>query len=107
MQEKKVHPAIKTQLHPRNRHRERYDFTLLCKSYPDLKRYVALNAYNDESIDFSNAEAVKALNKALLKHYYDISFWDIPAGYLCPPIPGRADYIHHIAELLATTNGGT
>jgi 23S rRNA (adenine1618-N6)-methyltransferase len=106
MQEKKIHPAIKIQLHSRNRHRERYDFTVLCNSYPDLKRFVALNAYNDESIDFSNADAVKALNKALLKHYYDISFWDIPSGYLCPPIPGRADYIHHIAELLATTNGG-
>jgi 23S rRNA (adenine1618-N6)-methyltransferase len=23
-----------------------------------------------------------------------------------PPIPGRADYIHYIADLLATTNSG-
>ncbi|MCV5737882.1 RlmF-related methyltransferase, partial [Escherichia coli] len=38
--------------------------------------------------------------KALLTAYYDIDFWDIPEHYLCPPIPGRADYIHRVAELL-------
>jgi 23S rRNA (adenine1618-N6)-methyltransferase len=26
-------------------------------------------------------------------------------NYLCPPIPGRADYIHYIADLLASNNG--
>ncbi|HEY0906396.1 MAG TPA: 23S rRNA (adenine(1618)-N(6))-methyltransferase RlmF, partial [Methylophilus sp.] len=28
--------------------------------------------------------------------------WDIPKHYLCPPIPGRADYVHYLADLLAT-----
>ena len=32
--------------------------------------------------------------------------WDIPAGFLCPPIPGRADYLHYIADLLAQSNEG-
>jgi 23S rRNA (adenine1618-N6)-methyltransferase len=32
--------------------------------------------------------------------------WDIPAGYLCPPIPGRADYVHFVADILAEGNGG-
>jgi len=49
---------------------------------------------------------VKALNRALLAEAYDIRGWDIPAGYLCPPIPGRADYLHHLADLLASSNGG-
>ncbi|MCP5854081.1 RlmF-related methyltransferase, partial [Klebsiella pneumoniae] len=31
---------------------------------------------------------------------------DIPADYLCPPIPGRADYIHVAADLLAEDNAG-
>jgi 23S rRNA (adenine1618-N6)-methyltransferase len=53
-----------------------------------------------ETIDFANPEAVKILNYSLLKTYYKIDFWDIPKNYLCPPIPGRADYIHHIAEFL-------
>jgi 23S rRNA (adenine1618-N6)-methyltransferase len=101
---KREHPAIKTKLHPRNKHRERYDFKLLCLAYPELTAFVAVNKYGDESIDFFNPDAVKALNKALLKQYYDISHWDIPKGYLCPPIPGRADYIHYLADVLADAN---
>ncbi len=96
----------KENLHPRNNHRAGYDFKQLCKSSPALKAFVSLNQYNDESIDFSNPDAVKALNKALLKYFYGVDHWDIPEGYLCPPIPGRADYIHHVADLLAEINNG-
>jgi 23S rRNA (adenine1618-N6)-methyltransferase len=103
----KQKPAEKENLHPRNSHRAGYDFKLLCKKSADLKPFVSLNQHNDESIDFSNPDAVKALNKALLKCYYGVDHWDIPEGYLCPPIPGRADYIHHVADLLAETNNGT
>jgi len=105
--EKRHHPKLKTQLHPRNRHNERYDFTELVKTSPELARYVALNTYNDESIDFSDPKSVKMLNSALLKHFYDITIWEIPSGYLCPPIPGRADYIHNIADVLANSNNGS
>lgn len=103
---KKEHPKVKSRLHPRNKHRERYDFKQLINTCPELAQFVKLNKYNDESIDFSNPEAVKMLNKALLKHFYDIKNWDIPQGYLCPPIPGRADYIHYIADLLQISNYG-
>ena len=101
---KKQHPKEKAALHSRNKHRERYDFKLLVESCPDLAKFVIINAYNDESIDFFNPQAVKMLNKALLKNYYGIDYWDIPQNYLCPPIPGRADYIHHIADVLANSN---
>jgi len=103
---KKDHPAEKTVLHPRNRHRGRYDFKLLTVTCPELGKYVKLNAYGDESIDFANPKAVKWLNKALLKQYYGVDYWDIPTGYLCPPIPGRADYIHYAADLLGSSNNG-
>lgn len=96
----------KTSLHPRNKHRSRYDFPELIRSQPELKAFVAINPYGNESIDFSDPAAVKMLNKALLHHFYKISYWDIPANYLCPPIPGRADYIHYLADLLAQTNKG-
>jgi len=91
----------KQNLHPRNLHRSRYDFKALIGSNPQLGPFVAVNQYRNESIDFANPAAVKALNKAILKHFYKINDWDIPAGYLCPPIPGRADYIHYLADLLA------
>ncbi|QBZ99107.1 23S rRNA (adenine(1618)-N(6))-methyltransferase RlmF [Flavobacterium sangjuense] len=96
----------KSGLHPRNPHRFRYDFEQLISACPELKEFVSVNEHQVETIDFSNPEAVKALNKALLISNYDIQNWDIPTGYLCPPIPGRADYIHYIADLLATTNNG-
>lgn len=103
---KREHPKEKSQLHPRNKHRKRYDFKQLIDSCPELAPFVSLNKYEDESIDFFNPEAVKVLNIALLKHFYGITYWDIPKGYLCPPIPGRADYIHYIADLLGNTNKG-
>jgi len=98
--------AEKQILHPRNQHRSRYDFPELIRSLPALKDFVRENQYGDLSIDFADPAAVKSLNKALLKHFYQIEHWDIPAGYLCPPIPGRADYVHYIADLLADANGG-
>jgi len=104
--EPKQKPPEKENLHPRNSHRAGYDFKQLCKNSPDLKRFVSLNQYNDESIDFSDPDAVKALNKALLKYFYGVDHWDIPDGYLCPPIPGRADYIHYVADILAGINNG-
>jgi 23S rRNA (adenine1618-N6)-methyltransferase len=103
---KKEHPKEKQELHPRNRHRERYDFKLLIETCADLQPYVKLNPYHDESINFFDPAAVKMLNRALLKQYYGIEHWDIPEGYLCPPIPGRADYIHYAADLLASCNHG-
>ena len=100
LQEKKIHPKVKSELHPRSQHRERYNFKALIKSSPKLAIFVAPNKYGDESIDFFNPDAVKALNKALLIHHYKLEYWEIPKHYLCPPIPGRADYIHNIADLL-------
>ena len=94
------------QFHPRNLHNSRYDFPSLIASEPALKPFVKENSYGDLSITFSDTKAVLMLNKALLKHFYEIDFWDIPEGYLCPPIPGRADYIHYMADLLAEVNGG-
>ncbi|MBB1489218.1 23S rRNA (adenine(1618)-N(6))-methyltransferase RlmF [Oceanospirillum sediminis] len=96
----------KKQLHPRNPHNAPYDFNLLKKRVPELSEFIEITPGQNQSIDFSNPEAVKALNQALLKQTYKVAFWDIPEGYLCPAIPGRADYIHYIADLLAVLNNG-
>ena len=91
-------------MHPRNKHQGRYDLIQLQLENPSLSRFVKLNPNNELTIDFSNPMAVKALNKTLLKSYYQIKEWDIPAQFLCPPIPGRADYIHYLADLLISNN---
>jgi len=102
----KFSAAEKINLHPRNLHRGRYDFTKLIAACPELAAFVSPNAYGGDSIDFANPAAVRALNRALLKQEYGINDWTIPEQYLCPPIPGRADYLHYVADLLAEDNGG-
>ncbi|MBY7731386.1 23S rRNA (adenine(1618)-N(6))-methyltransferase RlmF [Vibrio splendidus] len=87
-------------LHPRNQHTGRYDFDLLVAALPELKEHLIKNPVGEDTVNFSDPLAVKLLNKALLAHHYGVKHWDIPAGYLCPPIPGRADYIHRVADIL-------
>ncbi|HEB27759.1 MAG TPA: 23S rRNA (adenine(1618)-N(6))-methyltransferase RlmF [Porticoccus sp.] len=93
-----------TKLHPRNQHREGYNFARLVKQSPELEAFTHLSVAGQTTIDFQDEQAVRALNGALLRTHYKITFWDTPAGYLCPPIPGRVDYIHHLADLLASDN---
>ena len=90
-------------MHPRNRHTGRYDFEKLTEALPRLGQFLIKNRSNEPTIDFSNPEAVKVFNHAILIRLYGIRSWDIPSGFLCPPIPGRADYIHHLADLLASS----
>jgi len=89
-------------LHPKNKHKNGYDFKLLIKFNLALKEFVFINDYGNESIDFSNPKAVKELNKSLLFSEYSIKTWDFPDENLCPPIPGRVDYIHHLADLISS-----
>ena len=97
----------KQKLHPRNRHNKNYNFQRLCRISPSLKQFVIANKLGQPSINFANSLAVKALNSAILKADYAIENWTIPTGYLCPPIPGRVDYIHYIADLLSATTQPT
>ncbi len=88
-------------LHKRNLHAKGYDFNALVEATPALKPYVRPNPYGNLSIDFAAPRAVKLLNLALLRLHYGLNYWDIPEGFLCPPIPGRVDYLHYLADLLA------
>jgi 23S rRNA (adenine1618-N6)-methyltransferase len=96
----------KTTLHPRNKNRERYDLSALITAVPELASYIKPNKFGDDSVDFASPIAVKLLNKALLHHYYGVEYWDFPEDNLVPPIPGRADYIHYMADLLTESNFG-
>ena len=89
-------------LHPKNKFNTSYDFDDLIIKNPALKEFVSENKYGSITIDFSNPTAVKELNKALLFTYDTISNWNFPDENLCPPIPGRLDYIHHLSDLLSS-----
>ncbi|MGJ8724773.1 MAG: 23S rRNA (adenine(1618)-N(6))-methyltransferase RlmF [Roseibacillus sp.] len=94
-------------LHPRNPHRGRYRFDGLCEALPSLQGFLRLNPRGEQTIDFADPAAVVALNQALLSQFYGVKHWMIPKGYLCPPIPGRADYIHYLADLIGEKDGVT
>ena len=99
-------------LHPRNSFRGSYDLDALVRAYPPLGPHVILPPCEKSSgsgepmrptIDFSDSVAVRCLNCALLVRDYGLSpVWaDImPSDTLVPPIPGRADYVHHLADIL-------
>lgn len=90
-------------MHPRNLHIDGYDFHALAQTHPGLSRFIRPNPAGKDSIDFADPIAIQVFNRALLKHHYQVEGWSIPEGYLCPAIPGRADYIHHLADLLGRT----
>jgi 23S rRNA (adenine1618-N6)-methyltransferase len=93
-------------VHPRNKHQDRYDLDALAKAVPELVAFLTKNPKGEATVDFAEPAAVKALNKALLITQYGVKGWEIPEGYLCPPVPGRADHVHHAADLLAASNEG-
>ncbi len=90
-------------LHPRNRHHGRYDFPALIRAHPPLARHLVAHPVEGDTVNFADPAAVLALNRALLAHHYGLDRYELPSGALCPPIPGRADYLHHLADLLAET----
>jgi len=103
---KATRPKKEKRLHDRNKNRERYDLAALIEVKPSLKDFLKPNKHGAETIDFSQPKAVKLLNQAILHHYYGITYWDFPEQHLCPPIPGRADYIHYLADLVREDNYG-
>lgn len=86
-------------MHPLNRFRDGYDFPRLVAAHPPLATFVVRSPRDEETIDFADPVAVLTLNQALLKEAYGLQ-WSLPHGALCPPVPGRLDYIHHLADLL-------
>ncbi|NJB82523.1 23S rRNA (adenine1618-N6)-methyltransferase [Wenyingzhuangia aestuarii] len=88
-------------MHSNNPFVEDYNFEELIAVNPNLSTHVFTNEYGNKTLKFADKLAVKELNKALLKQHYQLSFWDIPENNLCPPIPGRLDYLLHVHDLLA------
>lgn len=93
-------------LHVKNKHKTGYNLKALCEVYPELNTFVFENEHKNTTLNFANPKAVKALNTALLYKYYNIKFWGFPDDNLCPPIPGRVDYVHYLNDILRPKNNG-
>jgi len=98
--------AVATPLHPANPHQQGYDMAALADTLPALKPFLLQTPAGKLSINFADPKAVKTLNQALLAHHYGLQHWDLPEGYLCPPVPGRLDYLLYLADLLQQSHQG-
>jgi len=77
------------------------DFTLLASLYPSFhSQYFLCSLSPGRRLDFSNPSACKALTQACLQHYLCLRYWDLPLGFLCPPLPQRVNYVKWIRELV-------
>ncbi len=88
-------------MHPQNPYNERYDLKRLVEHSATLKEHIVLNPSGEETIDFSSSGAVYELNRAMLLADYKLTDYQLPTGYLIPPIPGRLDYLLHIKDFLS------
>lgn len=88
-------------MHLKNPFNKDYKFNNLIAKHPPLKSFVFENEYGNQTIKFADSQAVKALNTALLKEHFGVNYWNIPENNLCPPIPGRLDYLLHVADLVS------
>ena len=96
--------STKKNFHKNNIHQSGYNFDELIKANIELKEFVFENDYGNFTVDFSDPKAVKEINRSLLKAYYKVKLWEFPDTNLCPPIPGRVDYIHHLNDLIKESN---
>jgi len=87
-------------MHLQNPYCIRYDLNRLVKHYPLLQKHIVLNPSGEETIDFLSSTAVYSLNKAMLLADFNLKDYDLPMGYLIPPVPGRLDYLLHMQDFI-------
>ena len=87
-------------MYAQNPYSSRYDLKRLTKHYHALEKFIVLNPSGEETIDFSSSEAVFALNKSMLLADFKLGDYELPSGYLIPPVPGRLDYLLHVRDFL-------
>lgn len=98
---KKRRTDFNDKMHPENKYFENPpDFKLLAAKYPLFDKFVFQNKFGSFSINWKDRNALKELTRTLLIEDFNLSYWDIPDGYLIPSITSRCNYIHWIKDLL-------
>ena len=88
-------------MHAKNPYAERYDLKRLANAHFPLKKYIVLNPSDQQTIDFTDSDAVYELNKAMLLADYKLDDYNLPKGYLIPPVPGRLEYLLHLRNFIS------
>ncbi|GJQ88022.1 hypothetical protein Trydic_g12946 [Trypoxylus dichotomus] len=90
-------------MHCRNIYNKRIDFKTLANEFPEFKRHTVLDLKGRVTLDFKDAEAVRALSTTLLKKDFDLDVY-FPKNGLIPTVPLRLNYILFIEDLLRSLN---
>lgn len=69
-----------------------------CKPHNNTS-IIHTNSIENGKYKFDDEEAIRLLNKCLLKKDFDLDV-NIPVGNLCPTVANRLDYLHLIEDLL-------
>lgn len=98
---KKQRNDFNDKMNPKNKYyKNPPKFEELANKYPSFKKFVIKTKFNTYSIDWKDKEAGKELCRCLLKHDFNLKYWDIPDGFLIPSITSRCNYIHWIHDIL-------
>lgn len=87
-------------MHPRNIYKKPPNFKELGAEYPEFKKFLKADLRGHITIDFKNANALRALTTTLLKKDFQLDVI-IPPLKLIPTLPLRLNYIHWIEDLLS------
>ena len=87
-------------MHPNSIFQDGYDFLALAEEESALKPLLFKNDFDKWTIDFSIKKNVRLFNQALMKKHFGIENWHIPDENLCPTLPGRADYLYYLKDII-------
>uniref|UniRef100_A0A182WDY1 U6 small nuclear RNA (adenine-(43)-N(6))-methyltransferase n=1 Tax=Anopheles minimus TaxID=112268 RepID=A0A182WDY1_9DIPT len=90
--------AVNEFMHPRNRYRQKPNFHLLVKQYPELNEVARVDLTGKVKLDYRNKRAVHLLSKCLLLRDFGLKL-ELPPNKLVPTLPLRLNYIHWLEDI--------
>ncbi|XP_053668329.1 U6 small nuclear RNA (adenine-(43)-N(6))-methyltransferase [Anopheles marshallii] len=85
-------------MHPRNLYRQKPNFHLLVKQFPELNEVASVDLAGKVKLDYRKKHAVHLLSKCLLLRDFGLKL-ELPSNKLVPTLPLRLNYIHWLEDI--------
>jgi 23S rRNA (adenine1618-N6)-methyltransferase len=87
-------------MHPRNPYNAPINIAELARQFPDVCDHVISRSSNGRVVyDWHAPGATYAVTRALLARDFELD-WQQPLHHLCPPVPGRLNYLLWLQDLV-------